>query len=206
MRMAYGVLTILLLSACATAPPTRHFSLQPDQALTTVDAAVPAKAILLQKVMVPTQLDKRQMVLTQVADQEVQVLNDYQWASPLADEIHQALTAGLTQRLGVPSAELSRPEDRVEHWRIDVEVQRFDSVFDQYVRQDLSWRISPVNFDGKAQLCRISLRTEAGTGVEGLALAHQRLQSEFIDVMIQQMNGAASIKPADEIDAFSCVI
>lgn len=204
MRKAYvGVALALALSACASTPLTRHFSLQSEAALEPL-GSTSTKAVLVQAINVPTQFDRRNIILTQSDGQEVQVLNDYQWASPLADELHQALSAGLSQRLGVPSAEISRSEDGLPYWRIDVEVQRFDSVFEQYVRQDLSWRLSPNNFDAKTVLCRISLRADAGMGVEGLVKAHQQLQAEFVDVLSQQMQGDASV-PSKTIDTLSCV-
>src|SRR5690606_41315783 len=147
-RKSCGLLVLAgLLSACASAPTTRYFSLQSatQQAVAT-EAEV--RAFAVQGVNVPTQLDRRQIVLTLADGQGVQVLNDYQWASPLADEIHQSLSAELSQRLGVPSAQLSRSEDKLAYWRVELRGQRFDTVYEDYVQQDISWRLSPENFEG----------------------------------------------------------
>lgn len=204
MRIAYSLLIALGLSACASVPTTRYFSLQSEQTepIATQRAMQP---VLVQSVKVPVQLDRRQMVLTLDDGQGLQVLNDYQWASPLANEMQQGLSAALSERLGVPSAELSRVEDGLAYWRIDVDVQRFDSVFEQYARQDLSWRISPQAIAGATtKLCRISLQTPAAKGVEGLVQAHQALQKDFVKVLVAQMDGASAKTIAPTITAMAC--
>lgn len=206
MRAAYVFVLALSLSACASAPNTRYFSLQSTEAVESINSSEAISAVLVDAVHVPIQLDRRQIVLMPSNGQELQVLNDYQWASPLADEIQQGLSAELSQRLGVPSAEQGRAGDGLAYWRVNVNVQRFDSVYEQYARQDLSWRISPHAIPGaRSQLCRISLQTQAGKGVEGLVQAHQSLQSEFVKVLAQQMSGAPVITKAPTINAVSCV-
>lgn len=204
MKAKLGVMvSSLLLVACSTVPTPRFFSLVQEQQAPVAQAA--NKAVLVQTVKVPAQLDRKQIVLDLGTAQEVQLLNDYQWAAALSEELQQALSANLTQGLGVPSAEISRQEDRIPYWRIDVDVQRFESKFGQSVRQEYSWRLSPVHFQGNTMLCRITLQQPAGSGVEGLALAHQELVQRFSLVMMQQMQSGQAPQAEGVIQSLQCL-
>ncbi|MGO3890280.1 MAG: PqiC family protein [Paenalcaligenes sp.] len=204
MKAKLGVIvSSLLLAACSTVPAPRFFSLVQEQPAPVTQAA--NKAVLVQTVKVPAQLDRKQIVLDLGAAQEVQLLNDYQWVAALSEELQQALSVNLTQGLGVPSAEMSRQEDRIPYWRIDVDVQRFESKYGQSVRQEYSWRLSPVHFQGATMLCRISLQQPAGPGVEGLAQAHQELVQRFSLVMMQQMQSGKAPQAEGVIQSLQCL-
>ncbi|NHC61090.1 PqiC family protein [Paenalcaligenes suwonensis] len=204
MKAKLGVMvSSLLLVACSTVPSPRFFSLVQEQQAPVAQAA--NKAVLVQTVKVPAQLDRKQIVLDLGTAQEVQLLNDYQWAAALSEELQQALSVNLTQGLGVPSAEMSRQEDRIPYWRIDVDVQRFESKYGQSVRQEYSWRLSPVHFQGNTMLCRITLQQPAGSGVEGLALAHQELVQRFSLVMMQQMQSGQAPQAEGVIQSLQCL-
>lgn len=205
MKTKLVLLSSLLLAACSSLPAPRFFSLLQADQMPTAPAVAGSKAVFVQRVTVPAQLDRKQIVLDLSAGQEVQVLNDYQWAAALSEELQQALSVNLTQAMGVPSAGLSRQEDRIPYWRIDVDVQRFESRFGESVRQEYSWRLSPVHFQGQTMLCRISLQQPAGAGVEGLAQAHQQLVSQFSRVMMQQMQTAKAPQAEGVIQSLQCM-
>ena len=205
MKAKLGVIaSSLLLAACSAMPAPRYFSLVQEQQA-PASQTVASKAVFVQTVNVPAQLDRKQIVLDLGAAQEVQLLNDYQWVAALSEELQQALSVNLTQGLGVPSAEISRQEDRIPYWRIDVNVQRFESKYGQSVRQEYSWRLSPVHFQGNTMLCRISLQQPAGPGVEGLAQAHQELVQRFSQVMMQQMQTGAAPQAEGVIQSLQCL-
>lgn len=205
MKTKLGLMSsCLFLAACSSVPAPRFFSLVQVEQVATPQAMA-NKAVFVQTVRVPAQLDRKQIVLDLGAGQEVQLLNDYQWAAALSEELQQALSVNLTQSLGVPSAELSRQEDKIPYWRIDVNVQRFESKYGESVGQEYSWRLSPVHFQGTTTLCRISLQQPAGPGVEGLAQAHQELVQQFSQVMMQQMQQGSAPQAGGNIQSLQCV-
>lgn len=202
LKLSVAVVGAMALSACSSVSAPSYYSLQTNGASPThhalseqsaqssMPAAQSAQAILVNTVGMPAQIDRRQIVLNLRDNQGVQLLNDYQWASALSDEYRMALNALLTQSLGLPTAD-AVGKDTYPYWQVDVTVQRFESVFDDYVRQDVSWRLAPVNFSATPQLCRTSVQQPVTAGVEGLAAGHQALTAQVAGFVTQQMQGQA---------------
>lgn len=188
-----------LLSACAGTEPTYYTLLGP---LPSAPSAAPVSGwsgFQLRRVDVPSQLDRRPLVLTVPPGAQVRLLNDSQWASPLPDELSLALVSGLQSRLGVP--QLADTAGKTPFWRLDVAVQRFESVYGERSTLELSWTLRPVGFKAPSYQCRW-LDSEPASSVAELVDAHRRLQSRLADAVAAQMQGTPL--PAALVNSATC--
>ncbi|HRL22175.1 MAG TPA: PqiC family protein [Alcaligenes sp.] len=198
-RLVFVVGCLGLLAACAGTQPT-YYTLQPPlPSAPMVDSARNWTGFQIRKVTVPSQLDRRSVVLTVPPGAEVRLLNDSLWASPLPDELALALASGLQARLG--AAQLADLGGKAPFWRLDVAVQRFESIYGQQAVLELSWAIQAVGFDAPSYRCRW-LDVEPAASVPELVAAHRLLQGRLADVLAAQMQGKPV--PADGVNRISC--
>lgn len=189
-----------LLAACAGAQPTYYTLLAP---LPSAPAAAPVQGwagFQVRRVEVPSQLDRRAVVLTVPPGAQVRLLNDSQWASPLPDELSLALASGLQSRLGVP--QLADTGGKAAFWRLDMAVQRFESIYGERAALELSWSLRPVGFKAPAYQCRW-LDSEPASSVSELIDAHRRLQGRLADALAAQMQGKTV--PMGLVNSLSCM-
>ena len=165
-----------LALACAgcAAPPVVHLhTLMPLDRPTpregvTLDERGPA--IVLDPIGVPTQDDQPQWLIRLPDDTLVRLEQD-RWASPLSDELHQALLELLTLRFGAVESRSTAPD--LPAWRIRVEVTRFDSM-PGAARLESTWSLTPRGATASALRCRSYFSETAAAGMPALAEAHRR--------------------------------
>lgn len=165
----------LLLSACSSTP-THYYTLiatQPHMA----EAAAKAVDFQLQvlPVRIPVQADQPSLVVRE-SDGRLAILETALWASPPADEFHDALAIELEQRLGVRDlAGLpGRADAPVLSLRTDV--RRFDSLPGRHAALDVVWSLEMSERDGdsRALTCASVIHEQAGIELGSLVLAHQK--------------------------------
>lgn len=114
----------VLLGGCGSAPVRFHTLLPSPAPLPAARSADVAFA--MDRVIVPPQVDVANLLLGPDAQGTLVLLEDQQWASPLADEIRAAVSQQLQFLLGLP--DVSRlpvaPNLRVHRLRLDL--QRFE--------------------------------------------------------------------------------
>lgn len=180
--LASGLIAALAaLAACGSTTPIRYHTLVAPVAFSAPTApAAPAPAaaapflIEVLPVGIPTQLDQPQMVVRS-GDSGVVLLETERWAAPLADEIRDALSAELSQRLGTQDiAGLARPTGR-PLLKIKVQVRRFDAWPGQRVQLDADWSLAASTPADTAPLsCQARFELPAAGGYPELVLAQQR--------------------------------
>jgi uncharacterized lipoprotein YmbA len=151
-----------LLAACRS-DPVHYHTLTPLLAVPT-RAPGSGHELQVERVSVPPQVDRSQIVVRQGANELVILETDW-WGASLADEVQSAL---INQLNAQPNA------DQKASLRIDV--QRFDLVPGQYALVDAKWRIrraQPGNEKAAELSCRTTLQTAAGAAVEDLVVAQQ---------------------------------
>jgi uncharacterized lipoprotein YmbA len=155
-----------VLAACASAPlPVRYHTLLPPPGAPAHGPAAPVLRWELLPVTVHAQLDRPQWVL-RAADGSLVVLEQERWIAPLADEMGDALQETLARRFGPPAA------GSAGAWRVDVELQRLDSVPGRLARLDALWSLRAENARGLR--CAARLEQAVSGGVDELAAAHRR--------------------------------
>src|SRR6476620_9662208 len=95
LRRAGLVLGVLALVACGTPAPPHFHSLMPTEIAARSGApAASGVVVRLEPIRVPAQVDQPQW-LVQLGDDSMAVLEQERWASPLRDELREALLEDL---------------------------------------------------------------------------------------------------------------
>lgn len=97
-----------LFAACASSPPMHYYTLTETPApsrLTVPDDTVPLR---LDRVTIPTELDRSQIV-RRVGPTQLQIVENDRWAAPLDETIRRVLSNDLAARL--PSGAVANPNE-----------------------------------------------------------------------------------------------
>ena len=160
----------LVLGGCGSTPEsvTRWHSLR-STTPQAAPVATPAAAWSLAPVQVASHLDRPQMVLRRT-DGAWMVLEHERWLSPLVDEVHAALSARLTQRMG-PS--------RSDGTRIAMSLQRLDASVAGDTLLVAEWSLDAA---GRRLVCRSQAHAIATASVAAIVAA----QRELLAVLAEQ--------------------
>lgn len=182
------------LTACASTAP-RYYTLLPASTPAPAGAnsqqlAGPKFAISVQPVVLPEQVDRLQIVLSDPQSTQVTLLNSSLWASPLSDEIRNALSDELSRKLGTLDIASGSAPDSLATWRIALHIQRFESVYNERVLVDATWRLTPINQPAqKARICRAEAQVPVGEGVSAMVAGHQEALHRIAQVIAAQLSG-----------------
>ena len=196
---------LLSLAACGSAPVVHLHSLMPSDIAPAADArARPASGaplvIVLDPIRMPAQVDQPQW-LVQMPDGSLASLEQERWASPLRDEMQQAVLEGLVVRYG--AVELrhlggATAANAADALRVGIDVRRFDSIPGQEARIEGSWTIGSASSSSTASSkplhCDWLIRERASGSVGTLADAHRRAVMRLSDGIGAAM---AAIKRGD---------
>lgn len=166
--------SLLTLAACSSATLQYHTLVPAQPAM----AAAQQKAdfqLQLMPVRIPVQVDQPSLV-TRQSDGQLTILENALWASPPADELHDALAFELEQRLGTRnlSGLPGNPGQPVLTVRTDV--RRFDSLPGSHAALDVVWNISFSNSPAHSTslTCATTVTEPATDSLDSLVSAHQR--------------------------------
>ena len=178
-RPVAGTALVLLgavaLAGCASSPPEHFYTLSggpgpvaapaPPQALPTPQLYVEVGAV-----SVPPQVSRNQLVV--LTGSGVDILEQERWAGPLAAEIGQALSLGITGTLGAIDVYHTPYPAQAPVYRISTSVQRFESAPGQYALIDAVWSVRQLS-SGTVLTCRTVARETVGSGYEALVAGHR---------------------------------
>jgi uncharacterized lipoprotein YmbA len=191
---SYALLAVALTACASTAP--RYYTLLPASTpesvgANTQQAAGTKFAISVQPVVLPEQVDRLQIVLSDPQSTQVSLLNSSLWASPLSDEIRNALSDELSRKLGVLDIATGSVPESLAMWKVALHVQRFESVYNERVLVDATWRLTPVNQPAKkATICRAETQVLVGEGVSAMVAGHQEALRRIAQVIAAQLSGS----------------
>lgn len=178
-----------LLAGCAGSQAPQYYSLQaiPVMAEAPVPPVNAAYAISMQPVVIPQQVARPQIVVQATPGAEVVPLNSSLWASPLESQIRDVLSGELSRRLGVMDVGQSGAADAMPVWRIYVDVQRFDSLYDRSVKQEVVWRMVPQGMPrvAKERVCSAQIQRPVGAGMSALVEGHRQALESLAALMAQ---------------------
>ena len=170
---------VALACGCASTPP--HFYTLVHEAERDPSAASEAELpVKVGRVRIPAQVDRLELV-TRLPDGSIAIVEGEQWIAPLADELQQALSVELTDRLR--DAEPARtPGVRAESVLVRMEVERFESAPSRYALIDASWHLE---LEAERMHVTVACRTQAYEPVNGgypqLVRGHQRAVAVIAD-------------------------
>ena len=184
-----------LLAACSAPQVERFYTLNGGAGV----AAAPAPAgvafyVEVLAVSVPQQVSRNQLVLTG-AGGRVELLEQERWAGPLAAEIGQALSIGITGELGAIDVYRTPYPDKAPVYRVSTNVQRFESALGQYALIDAVWSVRQLA-SGKVLTCRSVINEKVEPGYDALVAGHRRALSQIAGHMSKAIRGFSAAAPA----------
>ncbi|HWL28671.1 MAG TPA: PqiC family protein [Burkholderiaceae bacterium] len=193
-RVLISVVAAGFVAGCSTTQPSQYYTLMPPSIKQTDAVAAkgksPGYAISVQHVALPEQVDRPQIVITDPDSTQVTPLNSSLWASPLSDEVRNALADALSRRLGVLEISPSAAPESLPIWRITLTIQRFESLYGRRAVLDATWRLTPLNQRGKkARLCRAEMQVAVADGMSAMVAGHREALHAFADVIADQIQG-----------------
>ncbi|MHB9841769.1 PqiC family protein [Paraburkholderia terrae] len=175
-RTAAGV-GLAVLTACAS-PPTRFYTLGTASEATIVNRTTSADYLVdMRPVKVPAAVAKSQLVV-QVNAAQVKVLEDDRWASPLADEIRDALLADLIRQVGAPDWRTAAQTGEIPVYQVAVDVQRFESWPGSHTLVDAIWSVIALNGQ-EALTCHSTVSQPVSSGYDAIVDGHRRALSNI---------------------------
>ena len=168
----------LVLTACGTTPPVRHYTLGPLAPLGVAPEAGPAgiagASLVVGPVSVPAAIDRLHIVRL-LDGARADVADGHRWAAPLKTEIARRVAGELARRtpyaraVACPQASIADPD-----LSLPIDVQRFDADGFERVTLEAVWSLRKA---GRDIASHRFAATEALTEPtwEALAAAHGRL-------------------------------
>jgi uncharacterized lipoprotein YmbA len=126
---------VSILAACASTP-IHYYTLTPPPGK-ALRAVQETPAIDVRVVHIPPQLDRAELMV-RTGSTETALLENERWASPMKDEIKNAVRIELQRRLGETTGSASS----FTKLAIDIDVQRFEAELGRYALFEATWRAS----------------------------------------------------------------
>jgi uncharacterized lipoprotein YmbA len=178
-----------------TSAPVRHYTLTPtpDKTLPALETALPIDVRVLH---IPPQLDRTELMV-RTGPTDVTLLDNEQWASPVKDEIKQALWLELQRQLG----RMTELRPALTRLTLDIDVQRLEAELGQYALLEASWSATlsttgPPSAGAPAATCTFQANEKIHAGYAGMVEGYQREIAALADAIVAVLTG-----PAHGIDA-----
>jgi uncharacterized lipoprotein YmbA len=182
---------IVSVSVGCTSAPVRYYTLTPPPDK-TLPASQITPAIEVRVVHTPPQLNRAELMV-RTGPTEVTLLENERWASPVNDEIKDALRLELLRRLS-GMTEL-RPHF-IKLW-LDVDVHRLEAELGQYAVLEASWSAT-LSATGQgsngagATTCTFQADEKIHTGYTGMVEGYQREIAALAGAIVAVLTGPAS--------------
>jgi uncharacterized protein len=178
-----------------TSAPVRYYTLTPPPDK-TLPASETTLVIDVRVVHTPPQLNRAELMV-RTGPTEVTLLENERWASPVKDEIKDALRLELQRRLG-RMAEL-RPA--LTKLTLDIDVQHLEAELGRYALLEASWSATlsatgQRSNGARATACTFQADERIHTGYAAIVEGYQREIAALADAIV-----AVLTSPAGGIDA-----
>ena len=173
-----GIVCVItaFLTACATPPPTRFYTLT----ATAAPAATPsALVVAVGPVTVPATVDRPEIVVS-AGRNELTPADFHRWASPLQDNFSRVIAEDLGLILGSPRVGRFPPALGVDaDYRVFVDVRSFNSTLGEAAAIDAMWTVRRMK-DKKTLSGRTVARESTADGsYQALAAAHSQAAAKM---------------------------
>jgi uncharacterized protein len=178
-----------------TSVPVRYYTLTP-----TPDKTIPAPETTLtidvRVVHTPPQLNRAELMV-RTGPTEVTLLENERWASPVNEEIKDALRLELQRRLG----RMTGLRATFTKLTIDIDVQHFEAELGQYALLETSWNATlsaagPRPTGERRTTCTFHAAEKIRTGYAGIVEGYQREIAALADAIVAVLTG-----PSSDIDS-----
>ena len=193
LRFAFALL--VSVGVGCTSAPVRYYTLTPplDKTLPALETAL---AIDVRVVNTPPQLNRSELMV-RTGSTEVTLLENERWASPVKDEIKDALRLELLRRLGSMAG--LRPA--FTELTLDIDVQHFEAEFGRYALIEVSWSATlsttgQRSHGPRVTTCTFQADEKIHPGYAGIVEGYQREIAALADDIV-----AVLTSPPSGIDA-----
>jgi uncharacterized protein len=191
----FAVAGLVSIGVGCTSAPVRYYSLtpMPDKTLPASQMTLP---IDVRIVHIPPQLNRAELMV-RTGPAEVMLLENERWASPVKDEIKDALRLELQRRLG----RVTGLRSTFAKLTLDIDVQHLEAEFGRYALLEASWSATlsatgPRSSNGaRVTTCTFQADEEIHAGYAGIVEGYQREIAALAEAIV-----AALTSPASGID------
>jgi uncharacterized lipoprotein YmbA len=190
-HLRFAVVWLMCVGVGCTSAPVRYYTLTPPP-----DKALPASqttlAIDVRVVHTPPQLNRVELMV-RTGPTEVTLLENERWASPVSDEIKDALRLELQHRLGGMTG--LRPV--FAKLRLDIDVQHLEAEFGRYALIEASWSATlsaagERSRGARVTNCRFQAEETIPTGYAGIVEGYQRGIAALADAIAVVLTSSAN--------------
>lgn len=174
------IVSLMCLMGCGcSSAPVHYYTLTPPVSAAGGPTGAVCCQIQLRRVRLSPGLDRPEITARRGEDQ-VTVLANEIWITPLADEIQGALKSEISIQLLRNGA--IEPAARIRPAVVSVEVTRFESVPARYVLVSANWRIQSTEAPKSAALrCQASVQLAVESGVSPIVIGYQQAIVKIAD-------------------------
>jgi uncharacterized protein len=189
----FAVAWLVSVAVACTSAPLRYYTLTPPS-----DKIAPASqtplAIDVRVVRTSPQLNRSELMVRS-GPTELTLLENERWASPVNDEIKDAVRQELRRAL----ARTAGPRPAFTKLTLDIDVQHLEAELGRYALLEASWRAT-LSATGsnvvRATTCTFQADEKIRAGYAGVVEGYQREIAALADTIV-----AVLTSPANDIDA-----
>jgi uncharacterized lipoprotein YmbA len=195
--LRFALAWLVSVNVGCTSAPVRYYTLTPPPDKTS-PASETTLAIDVRVVHTPPQLNRFELMV-RTGPTELTLLENERWASPVNDEIKDAVRLELQRRLSRMTGLRPAPTKLT----LDIDVQHLEAELGRYALLEVSWSAilsaTGQRSDGaQATTCTFQTEQKIPTGYAGIVEGYQREIAALADAIV-----AALTSPASGMDA-SC--
>jgi uncharacterized lipoprotein YmbA len=174
-----------------TSAPVRYYTLTPPPDK-TLPASQRTLAIDVRVLHIPPQLNRAELMV-RTGPTEVTLLENERWASPVNDEIKDAVRLALQRRLG----RMTGLRPAFTKLTLDIDVQHLEAELGRYALLEASWSAAlsgtGQRYNGaRATTCTFQTDEKIPTGYAGIVEGYQREIAALADAIVAVLTSPAS--------------
>jgi uncharacterized lipoprotein YmbA len=189
--LRFAVAWLVSVGVGCTSAPVRYYTLTP-----TPDKTSPASEATLtidvRVVHTPRQLNRAELMVRTGAT-EVTLLENERWASPVSDEIKDAVRLELQRRL----RRMTGLRPAFAKLTLDIDVHQLEAEFGRYALIEASWSATlsaagPRSTGARVTTCTFQADEKIHSGYAGIVEGYQREIPALADAIVAVLTGPAS--------------
>jgi uncharacterized lipoprotein YmbA len=193
--LRFALAWLVSVGVGCTSTPVRYYTLTPPPDK-TLPASGTTLAIDVRVVHTPPQLNRSELMV-RTGPTELTLLENERWASPVNDEIKDAVRLELQGRLG----RMTGLRPAFTRLTLDIDVRHFEAELGRYALLEVSWSATlsatgPRSNGARATTCTFQADEKIHAGYAGIVEGYQREIAGLADTI-----AAALTSPASGIDA-----
>ena len=188
--LQFALACLMSIGVGCTSAPVHYYTLAPPP-----NKSLPASrisfAIDVRIVHAPPQLNRSELMV-RTGPSEVTLLENEQWASPVSDEIKEAVRLELQRRLGGTTGW----HPAFARLTLDIDVQQLEAELGQYALLEASWSATlsarGQRSDARTITCTFRADEAIHSGYVGMVEGYQREIAGLADAVVAVLTGPAS--------------